>query len=242
MKRNRLPFLAFTTLSLLTIPFDSSPSDPARPTLVPLPERPVLFPGRATAWLRSGRFRALSPRDLDAALTSSARHFELFPKAQEEDLRRAYLKDLPYGSAMVAAAERNRVDGLLLAAIVEAESRFSPRAVSPRGAVGLMQVLPSTATAFGSHDLYDPRVNLEVGSRYLGTLIEHFDGNLELAIAAYNAGPAAVIRYGGVPPFRETRSYVRRVLTLYERHSERASARVMERAEGLSPRHAVAAR
>jgi soluble lytic murein transglycosylase-like protein len=126
---------------------------------------------------------------------------------------------------MTLAAERHRVDGLLVAAIVEAESGFVPTRVSPRGAVGLMQVLPSTAGEYGdAKDLLDPRTNLDVGSRYLGRLIEDFDGDVELAVAAYNAGPGAVERYGGVPPYAETKDYVKRVLTLYDAHHQTAGA------------------
>jgi soluble lytic murein transglycosylase-like protein len=126
---------------------------------------------------------------------------------------------------MTLAAERHRVDGLLVAAIVEAESGFVPDRVSPKGAVGLMQVLPSTAGEYGEDkDLLDPRTNLDVGSRYLGRLIKNFGGDLELAVAAYNAGPGAVERYGGVPPYTETKDYVRKVLTLYDEHHQTAGA------------------
>jgi len=115
-----------------------------------------------------------------------------------------------------------------VAAIVEAESGFNPGRVSPRGAVGLMQVLPSTAGglgAAGDKDLHDPRVNLDVGSRYLGRLIEDYSGDLELVLAAYNAGPGAVERYRGVPPYPETQEYVRRVLTLYDEHNQTVGAK-----------------
>jgi soluble lytic murein transglycosylase-like protein len=85
-----------------------------------------------------------------------------------------------------------------------------------------MQVLPSTGELYGIADLHDPHVNLEAGCRYLGQLLRDFDGDLERAVAAYNAGPATVVRYGGVPPFRETREYVRRVLALYRERSDAA--------------------
>jgi soluble lytic murein transglycosylase-like protein len=136
--------------------------------------------------------------------------------------RRRFLHELPYGPAMALAAERHRVDSLLVAAIVEAESSFAPDCVSPKGAVGLMQVLPSTAEDGEAANLLDPRVNLDVGSRYLGELIRGFGGNLELAVAAYNAGPGAVERYGGVPPYPETKDYVKRVLALYGEHQQAA--------------------
>jgi soluble lytic murein transglycosylase-like protein len=83
-----------------------------------------------------------------------------------------------------------------------------------------MQVLPRTGAMYGARDLSDPHVNLDVGSRYLHQLLQDYDGDLELALAAYNAGPAAVERYGRVPPFRETQDYVRRVMRLYEKHRQ----------------------
>src|SRR5262249_19122976 len=154
--------------------------------------------------------------DLAAATSSTPHRFQLFPHggASTEEQRR-FLRDLPYGSAMAGAAERPPVHGLLGAAIVEAESGFHPHPGSPPGAVGLTQVLPSTAEEYGEKDLLDPRVNLDVGSRYLGELITGYNGDLELALAAYNAGPGTVERYGGVPPYPETKDYVKRVLTLY---------------------------
>ena len=122
---------------------------------------------------------------------------------------------MPYGDAISAAAERYRLDSLLLAAMVEAESRFDARVVSPRGAVGLLQVRPQLAAAA---DLFDPTVNLDVGARYFGELLHRFGGDVELALAAYNAGPNAVRRHGGVPPYRETSRYVKKVLRIYEGH------------------------
>lgn len=166
----------------------------------------------------AGDLRALRPADLAAAMRPNQRTFELF--RHEDRARRLLLEEMPFGQALAEAADRNRVDGLLLAAVVEAESRFAPAAVSPRGAVGLMQVMPATGAMYDAGDLRDPHVNLEVGSRYLGSLIELYDGDLERALAAYNAGPAAVERYDGVPPFAETRAYVKRVLARYLEHSE----------------------
>jgi soluble lytic murein transglycosylase-like protein len=172
----------------------------------------------------AGELRALRPADLEGAMRPDRRTFELFRHDAADLARRRVLEDLPFGQALAETAARNRVDGLLLAAVVEAESRFSPRAVSPRGAVGLMQLMPATGAMYDAGDLRDPHVNLEIGSRYLGSLIELYDGNLEMALAAYNAGPAAVERYRGVPPFAETRAYVKKVLARYLEHRESAKA------------------
>jgi soluble lytic murein transglycosylase-like protein len=210
MKRSvRLPFTVLSTILSLAFALRPAPSDPAIIELRPL---------------HGSRFHAFHPGDLTATPQGVPQRFQLFPRSASGEQQRRFLRDLPYGSAMALAAARHRVDGLLVAAIVEAESGFVPDRVSPAGAMGLMQVLPSTAEEYGAEDLLDPHVNLDVGSRYLGELIADFGGNLELAVAAYNAGPGAVERYGGVPPYPETRDYVKRVLTLYGEHHQTAGA------------------
>lgn len=142
--------------------------------------------------------------------------FDFFLSCQDEELLSARIVDMPFGSKIRETADRYSVDALLLASIIEVESGFDPRAVSHRGATGLMQVMPSTAGT--DADLYDPERNLEAGASYLNTLLERFEGDLALALAAYNAGPNNVRRYGGIPPFRETRRYVDKVLKLYVDH------------------------
>jgi hypothetical protein len=112
------------------------------------------------------------------------------------------------------AAARHQVSEHLILAIIKVESDFNPRAVSPRGARGLMQIMPATGREFGTRDLLDPRQNISAGARYLRELLDRFSGDLPLALAAYNAGEQAVVRYGGVPPFPETRAFVTRVLGL----------------------------
>jgi soluble lytic murein transglycosylase-like protein len=131
------------------------------------------------------------------------------------EAQREYLESLPYGDEIVEIADRTGVDGLLIASVVEMESGFAANAVSPRGAVGLMQVRPNGSVVPKHRDLTDPKANLEAGSRYLDSLLDRYDGDLERALAAYNAGPGMVDRWKGVPPFRETRSYVRRVQERY---------------------------
>jgi soluble lytic murein transglycosylase-like protein len=122
----------------------------------------------------------------------------------------ADLSGRPFADMIEAVAARHGVDPVIVHAVIQAESNYEPRARSNKGARGLMQVLPSTARQFGGGNLYDPRDNLDRGVRYLKGLLAEFD--LKQAIAAYNAGPAAVRRYGGVPPFAETQNYVERVL------------------------------
>ena len=303
MKHRRLPVALIATALFVVISFfQTQPSDTSIPDphQVPGPIDEETSLRELAAWVAQDRspaprVQALSLGDLDAALTTSEpRRFALFERDVDDKARRRVLERLPYGSAIWAASRRHRVDGLLVAAIVQAESGFVPEAVSPKGAVGLMQVMPATAgyrpiapvpapapaatpipapapapavptaaameamepmqTAAAapetfpapapapapvtvaetpapalpppppprSSPLFDPYVNLDTGSRYLRRLLREFDGDLELTLAAYNAGPGAVARYGGIPPFRETREYVRRVLAIYQAHYERA--------------------
>lgn len=121
---------------------------------------------------------------------------------------------VPYGELIHAAAERHGVNPELVAAVIRAESAFDPRAVSVKGAQGLMQLMPATAERFGlaAGEVFEPARNIDAGTRYLAWLARRFEGRLEWILAAYNAGEGTVDRYGGVPPYRETRHYLRRVL------------------------------
>lgn len=117
---------------------------------------------------------------------------------------------------LVDSATRNRIDPLLLYSIMHQESTFKPHAISPKGARGLMQLMPPTAIRFGVNNIFDPRQNIEGGARYLAFLLDYFDNDLSLALAGYNAGEGAVEKYGWqVPPYSETREYVRRITRRY---------------------------
>ncbi|MGH7391426.1 MAG: lytic transglycosylase domain-containing protein [Candidatus Rokuibacteriota bacterium] len=118
-------------------------------------------------------------------------------------------------------AARYGVPARLVAAIIEAESEFDPRAVSRKGARGLMQLMPATASSLAVRDAFDPYANIEAGVRHLRRLMDRFDGDLPLVVAAYNAGENAVATYGGIPPYRETRRYVKRVLRTFGRDAGR---------------------
>lgn len=122
---------------------------------------------------------------------------------------------MPYRDEITAAAREADLQPWLLVALVEAESAFDAGAVSRAGAMGLTQLMPSAAADQGVTDPFDPADNLRGGARHLRWLLDRFDGDLTLALAAYNAGPTTVDRCGGVPPYRETRSYIRRVLTAF---------------------------
>ncbi len=120
----------------------------------------------------------------------------------------------PYAirEALTEAALRHQLDPNLLLAVAETESGLRPDAVSPRGARGLMQLMPGTAGRLGLTDPFDLEANADAGARYLKEQLDRFGGNVALALAAYNAGPGAVLRYRGIPPYRETRAFVSRVL------------------------------
>jgi soluble lytic murein transglycosylase-like protein len=117
----------------------------------------------------------------------------------------------PYGAEITAAAQRNGLDPALLAGLIKQESGFNPNAGSSAGAQGLTQLMPGTARGLGVTNLHDPVQSIEGGARYLAQQLKTFNGDVARGLAAYNAGPGAVQRYGGVPPYAETQNYVRAV-------------------------------
>lgn len=126
-----------------------------------------------------------------------------------------------YDEIINEAAEKYDMDPNLIHAVMQAESAFHPYAVSRAGAEGLMQLMPELSDEMGVGDAFDPRDNIMGGARYLKRLLEYHDGNLDLALASYNAGPGNVERYGGVPPFRETRRYVKTIKQIYAARKKR---------------------
>lgn len=125
-------------------------------------------------------------------------------------------KSTAYDSMIESAAHTHEVHASLIRAVIVVESGFNPRAVSKRGAIGLMQLRPETARRYGVSNIYDPAQNIRAGAHYLSDLMTRFGSNVKLVLAAYNAGEGAVDRYGGkVPPFKETQAYVPNVLRIY---------------------------
>jgi soluble lytic murein transglycosylase-like protein len=121
---------------------------------------------------------------------------------------------VPFAAIIVNAAARHGVDANLVRAVIQVESGFQPQALSTQGAMGLMQLTPETARRYAVQDPYDPEGNIDGGIKHLKSLLARFDLDLSLALAAYNAGEAAVDHFGGMPPYPETRSFVRQVLRL----------------------------
>lgn len=117
-----------------------------------------------------------------------------------------------YDQLIEAASKKYNISSNIIKAVIKAESGFNSTAVSRTGAMGLMQLMPGTAEALGVNDAFDPRENIDGGARYLKDMLSEFGGNLELALAAYNAGPNSVRKYGGVPPYEETQNYVKNIM------------------------------
>ena len=149
-------------------------------------------------------------------------HYRLLVAAPPEQRKAApkagewLRKSTIYDSLIESAAQNHEVQAALIRAVIMVESGFNARAVSKRGAVGLMQLLPETARRYGVSNIYDPEQNIGAGTRYLRDLMVRFDSDLNLTLAAYNAGENAVQRYGGrIPPYKETQKYVPSVLRIY---------------------------
>ncbi len=154
------------------------------------------------------------------------------PSAKTQPLKAQDLKEV-----INTISDRHQIDPDFISSVIHAESGFNPRAVSPKGAQGLMQLMPGTASKLGVTNAFDPRANVEGGTRYLTELLERYNFDVLKALAAYNAGPHRVQQYGGVPPYYETRTYVARIVRDYNRKkiAERKAAAATAKAARTKP-------
>jgi soluble lytic murein transglycosylase len=129
--------------------------------------------------------------------------------------RKALYNIASYDDVIAEAAKRNNISSPLLKALIHVESYFNPKAVSKKGALGLMQIMPENLVPLNINDPFDPWENVMGGARYLKSMIERFSGQLDLALAAYNAGPTAVEKYNDIPPYPETQNYVQKVMKAF---------------------------
>lgn len=155
----------------------------------------------------------VNPKKVPSLATGLRGEFATAVSSEElERARREYFETrIPYGSIIYREAVRNGLQPELVAAVARAESSFDPENVSVKNAIGLMQLIPSTGEMMGASDLTDPEDNVRAGTKYLKYLSASYEGDEVLTLAAYNAGDGAVKRYGGVPPYRETRAYIAKV-------------------------------
>src|SRR5687767_10060588 len=177
-------------------------------------KRPCLFSSRCSAseeWLAA-----------DAEQREEKRHGLFFDEMKRinESVRAAFFaEEIPFGELIWEKSKKYDVDPALVAAVIEQESRFKPRAKSHVGAKGLMQLMPRTGRWMGANNLYDPEQNIDAGVKYIAYLNKRFKGDQTKIIAAYNGGEGNVMRYKGIPPFRETRTYVKKVMKNYDKRT-----------------------
>lgn len=164
-----------------------------------------------------------------AAVAEAPKKLSLVTEQVRKDF---FHQEIPFGAIIYNEAKKNNVRPELVAAVVQAESRFKPTARSGAGAIGLMQLVPRTGKWMGAKDLTNPAQNVAAGAKYLKYLNERFDGNETKMIAAYNAGEGNVKRFGGVPPFKETRKYVTKVKNYEEEFKNRVENRIADASSG----------
>jgi soluble lytic murein transglycosylase-like protein len=198
---------------------------------------------RSRAALKPATAAAATPAATNAVPANSAAEASPYAPAVASSLGGYTTGDAGVDAFIVSSAARHGVDPVLIYAIMHRESAFKKRALSHKGARGLMQLMQGTAARFGVRDIFDPQQNIDAGTRYMGWLLRRFDGDVRLALAGYNAGEGAVDKYGRrVPPYRETQEYVRRISERYGLMRDPESARrapVLNRAQAVAANQAA---
>ncbi len=210
---------------------------PRRTATVPAPVQRsnlVYWSNTQQRWIPVRRPPAAVMRAARSAADEVSRYIAAQPAGQAETVTNPNYRLIARGRAVSAAdidkaitdaAAHHGVDANLVRALIKVESNFNPAAVSPKGALGLMQLMPGTAQKLGVSNAFDPEQNVDAGVRHLRALLDNYGGDLRLTLAAYNAGAGAVNRSNGVPPYSETRDYVRKITDLYA--GKDAGTRVM---------------
>ena len=208
--RPPLVFLAVLLISSVSVAVTTAHASDARIFVIHEADGTVRFTNRMPPpGVAAQIFRARS---------EGVSYTKAFPFSKRSGARGKKLYPNLFSDAIQQAAKEHKVDPALIQAVIHAESAFNPRAVSPKGAIGLMQLMPSTARMLGVRNAFAPESNIYGGTSYLARLIRRYN-NVEHALAAYNAGDVPVQRYNGIPPFSETQDYVRRVLQLKKQYS-----------------------
>ena len=172
-------------------------------------------------WMATEEWRAADANATVEEVASKSGVFIAEMKKINDSMRAEFFEDkIPFGKLIYEKSKKYDVDPALVAAVIEHESRFKPRAKSHVGARGLMQLMPRTGRWMGARNLYDPEQNIDAGVKYIAYLDRRFDGDLKHIIAAYNGGEGNVKRYNGIPPFRETRQYVKKVMKNYDKRTK----------------------
>jgi len=161
--------------------------------------------------------------------------FEEMHRINDAIRQQFFAEEIPYGELIYEKSKKYDVDPALVAAVIEQESRFKPRAKSHVGARGLMQLMPRTGRWMGARNLYDPEQNVDAGVKYIAYLDKRFKGDLRKIVAAYNGGEGNVMRYRGIPPFRETRQYVKKVLKNYDKRNKQLEQYQKDQVGGSIP-------
>jgi len=186
-----------------------------------VPAKPAAAPRRSSSlvfWSVTDRkWKPVPSANVRAARSAAAEVSHYFERPAAKQTSSFTTQDIE--SAIQQAAARHNVDPDLVRAVIKVESNFNPNAVSRKGAMGLMQLMPQTARQLNVANPFDPQQNVDAGVRHLKKLMESYGGDIKLSLAAYNAGPGAVARSAGVPRFAETRDYVKRITQLYYRGS-----------------------